>query len=140
MCDDAEKNGVFIIAPECLLDGRHQHHLLCVDDEKMLVLLIAQILATNGYQVTASISPLQALEIFERGHIELAVLDYHMPGMNGACLAAQLKSACSKVKVVLFTGALHIPEPDLSLVDAVVDKLDGMDALLATIHKLLATC
>jgi DNA-binding NarL/FixJ family response regulator len=75
----------------------------------------------------------------DRDNIELAVLDYQMPEMSGTCLAAQLKSARSKVKVVLFTGALQVPGSELSPVDAVVNKSDGVQVLVETVNRLFAT-
>jgi len=132
-----EKTSALVVEPDCKPAGKQQRHLLCVDDEKVLVLLTARVLETNGYQVTALSNPLEAVDLFNRENIELAVLDYEMPGMSGACLAAQLKSARSTLKVILFTGVLQVPEPDLSRVDAVVHKSDGVETLLATVHRLL---
>jgi two-component system, cell cycle sensor histidine kinase and response regulator CckA len=121
------------------LPGKYQHHLLCVDDEEPRLLLTARILESNGYRVTACANPLKATQIFEQENIELAVTDYHMPGMNGARLAAHLKNRCPEVKVVLFTGALQVPQPDPLLLDAVVPKSYGAETLLETVENLLAT-
>jgi CheY-like chemotaxis protein len=126
MPDTVEKSEANATEPGRTLAESRQHHLLCVDDEKALVLLTAEILAIHGYRVTALSNSLQAAEVFDRENIELAVLDYEMPQLSGICLAAQLKSARSKVKVVLFTGALQVPAVEPSLVDAVVHKSDGV--------------
>ena len=104
----------------------------------MLVLITARILEKNGYQVTASSNPVEAIDLLNRENIDLAILDYEMPEMSGACLAAQLKGARSQLKVVLFTGVLQVPERDLSLMDAVVHKSQGVEVLLATVERLLA--
>src|SRR4029077_9631306 len=106
---------------------------------KAVVLGTAVVLCIHGYRVTALSNPLQAAEVLDRENIELAVIDYQMPEMSGACLATQLKSARSKVKVVLFTGALQVPASELSSVDAVVNKSDGIQALVATVNRLFAT-
>src|SRR5262249_49464843 len=119
------------------LRAKYQHHVLCVDDEEPRLLLTARILQSNGYHVTACANPLKAAQIFEQENIELAVTDYHMPGMNGARLAAQLKNRCPEVKVVLFTGALQVPQPDPLLLDAVVRKSHGVETLLKTVENLL---
>jgi len=139
MPDTVEKYGALVPGPNCSLAESRQHHLLCVDDEEALVLVTAQILAIHGYRVTALSNPLQAAEVLDRENIELAVIDYQMPEMSGACLAAQLKSARSKVKVVLFTGALQVPASELSTVDAVVNKSDGVEVLVATVNGFFAT-
>lgn len=131
-------NRTLAVQPERKLTGRRPHRLLCVDDDKVFVLLTARVLETNGYQVTALSNPREAVDLFERQKIDLAVLDYEMPEVRGAGLAKQLKSSRAKVKIVLFTGVLPVPEPDLSVVDAVVHKSDGVETLLATIDMLLA--
>src|SRR4029077_19320832 len=120
MPNTVEKYRALVTGPNCALAESRQHHLLCVDDEKALVLLTAEILAIHGYRVTALSNPLQAAEVLDREKIELSVSASQMPEMSGACLATQLKSARSKVKVVLFTGALQVPASELSSVDAVV--------------------
>ena len=132
-----EKNGGLITDPEWRNDETHRYHLLCVDDEETVVLLTAKVLATKGYRVTALSNPIDAIELLHRKHIELAVLDYQMPEMNGARLAALIKGTRSTIKVILFTGAFQIPEPDLAIVDAVVEKSAGMEVLLATVDQLL---
>lgn len=137
MCGSPDKNGTLALQPECKPTAKHPHRLLCVDDEKALVLLTARVLETNGYHVTALSNPREAVDLSDRENIELAVLDYEMPGMNGAHLAAQLKRARSNVKVILFTGVVQIPEIDLALMDAVVRKSDGVEALLASVNRLL---
>jgi len=139
MTDVAARCGTLAPNPESTSAVRsHQHHLLCVDDEKVLVLLTAEILATQGYRVTALCNPLEAVEVCHRENIELAVLDYQMPEMTGTRLAARLKNTRSKVKVVLFTGELQVPASELSPVDAVVSKSDGVDVLVATVNSLFA--
>lgn len=138
MLSSLGKNRTFPVDPECNHALRPSHRLLCVDDEEILVLLTARVLENNGYQVTASSNPVEAIDLFTRENIDLAILDYEMPEMSGACLAAQLKGARSQLKVVLFTGVLQVPEPDLSLMDAVVHKSQGVEVLLATVERLLA--
>jgi DNA-binding NtrC family response regulator len=135
VADTLEKYRALVTGPNCALAESRQHHLLCVDDEKALVLLTAEILAIHGYRVTALSNPLQAAEVLNRENIELAVLDYQMPEISGTCLAAQLKSARSQMRVVLFTGALQVPASELSPVDAVVNKSDGVEVLVATVNR-----
>lgn len=133
------KNGTFSVQPDRKRTTKHPHRLLCVDDERALVLLTARVLETNGYHVIALSNPREAADLSDRENIDLAILDYEMPEMNGARLARQLKSSFTKVKIVLFTGVLQVPESDLSVVDAVVHKSDGVETLLTTVDKLLAT-
>lgn len=136
MLDTAQKSATSAKRPDHHLAEKPQPHLLCVDDEKGLVCLTAEILATQGYRVTALSDPFQAVEVFKREKIELVILDYQMPEMTGTRLAARLKIAHSKVKVVLFTGTVNVPTSELSPVDAVVMKSDGAEVLIATVNRL----
>lgn len=121
------------------MPAKYQPHVLCVDDDEPRLLLTARILETKGYQVTALADPLKAAELFEQENIDLTVTDYDMPEMSGARLAGQLKNRSPEAKVVLFTGALQVPQHDLSSVDAVVHKSQGVETLLETVEDLLAT-
>jgi CheY-like chemotaxis protein len=135
--DTAQKSRASSKPPDRWPTEGRQHHLLCVDDEKTLVSLTATILAGQGYRVTALTNPFQAMEVFKREKIELVILDYQMPGMSGTSLAAQLKTTHSKVKVVLFTGTPDVPRCELSPVDAIVSKSDGVEVLIATVNRFL---
>ncbi|HEY1527025.1 MAG TPA: response regulator [Candidatus Angelobacter sp.] len=119
--------------------SRRGWRVLCVDDAEPALALRALILETKGYAVTTSNSALQAAETFESGKFDLAVLDYEMPAMNGVQLAAQLKTACPDLKIILYTGASYVVRHGLPFIDAMVDKSDGVEELLAAIESFLPT-
>jgi CheY-like chemotaxis protein len=111
--------------------------VLCVDDAEPALTLRALILETKGYAVTTSNSALQVAETFESGKFDLAVLDYEMPAMNGCQLAARLKTACPELKIILYTGASYVARNNLPFIDAMVEKADGVEELLAAIEAFL---
>lgn len=111
--------------------------MLCVDDAEPALALRALILETKGYAVTASNNAVRVAETFESGKFDLAVLDYEMPTMNGGQLAARLKTACPELKIILYTGASDVGRQELSFVDAMIHKSDGIEELLAEIEILL---
>jgi CheY-like chemotaxis protein len=111
--------------------------VLCVDDAEPALALRARILETKGYAVTTSNNAVQVAETFESGKFDLAVLDYEMPTMNGGQLAAKLKTACPELKIILYTGASYVARQELSFVDAMIHKSDGIEELLAEIEILL---
>lgn len=111
--------------------------VLCVDDAEPALALRAHILKTKGYAVTTSNNAVQVAETFESGKFDLAVLDYDMPIMNGGQLAARLKTACPDLKIIFYTGRSCIARQELSFVDAMVHKSDGIEELLAKIEILL---
>jgi CheY-like chemotaxis protein len=111
--------------------------VLCVDDAEPALALRALILESKGYAVTTSTNALQVAETFESDKFDLAVLDYEMPAMNGCQLAARLKTACPELRIILYTGASYVTGHDLLFIDAMVEKADGVEELLATIQTVL---
>jgi CheY-like chemotaxis protein len=111
---------------------------LCVDDNELSVFVNATILRGEGYEVVACSDPLQAASIAESEDLDLAILDYEMPVMNGAELAGFCKAANPATKVILFSGCLTIPSRELALADLFVEKSHGVEALLDAIASLLS--
>jgi CheY-like chemotaxis protein len=116
----------------------HQYRVLCVDDNEVGVLVNATILRNEGYEVLACSDPLQAAAIAKSEKLDMAILDYQMPVMNGAELAAFCKTANPDMKVILYSGWLGIPTGELALADLFVQKTDGIQALLDGMQALLA--
>jgi CheY-like chemotaxis protein len=97
----------------------------------------ATILRNEGYEVLACSDPLQAVSIAESEDLDVAILDYEMPVMNGAQLAACCKAANPATKVIFFSGCLTIPRRELALADLFVEKSHGVELLLDAIASLL---
>ena len=58
-------------------------HILVADDDKNIRLLLKKVLERENYLVSTAVNGEQALEILDREHIDLAVLDIMMPRMDG---------------------------------------------------------
>ena len=110
--------------------------VLCVDDEADGLFLRAQILERFGYAVIASTHPMLALDIACDQTIDAALLDYHMPQMNGAELSANIRKKAPNVKIIMLSGCSDIPESDLAYVDSFVPKGEGMTQLLKVLTAL----
>jgi len=80
--------------------------ILLVDDEEALIDLGKEILETLGYQVTATTSSLDALEIFRtRPHaFDLVITDMTMPSLTGSELAREVTALRSDTPIILSTG------------------------------------
>ena len=120
-----------------LIGSGHQHRVLCVDDDELSLLLNAAILRSEGYDVVICSDPMRAALIAKSQELDLAIFDYEMPRMNGAQLAALCKAANPDIKIVLFSGSVTIPSRDALLADRLVQKSDGVEALLGAIECLL---
>lgn len=119
------------------IGSQHQYRVLCVDDDELSLLLNATILRSEGYEVVACSDPLRAASIAKSEELDLAIVDYQMPRMNGAELAAFCKMANPEIKVVIFSGSLTIPNSEVVLADRLVQKGDGVEVLLDTLERLL---
>jgi DNA-binding NtrC family response regulator len=113
--------------------------ILLVDDELEQLWLRAQVMQTLGFPVHTADNPSDAIfmmaeEAFER--VEIVVLDYNMPGINGCDLADMLKLMRPEVKIILYSGASDIPRSEMTSIDTFVSKADGMSALIAEVAEL----
>ncbi|MDY6950096.1 MAG: PAS domain S-box protein [Thermodesulfobacteriota bacterium] len=80
--------------------------ILFVDDEQPLVNLARQVLERLGYEVLATSSSLEALEVFRAGpdRFDLVITDMAMPLMAGDRLAKNLIEIRPDIPVILCTG------------------------------------
>lgn len=92
----------------------------------------------SGFSVINASGPREAISIINGNalrKIDVAVLAYHLPVMNGCILAEYLKDQYPELKIILYSSVLDIPEEEMSNIDAFVPKADGIRALLATIAE-----
>ena len=110
--------------------------VLLVDDDPVNVDTCSLALEMNGFAVVSVTSPYEAISIMNENSqrkIDVAILDFHMPLMNGCILADYLKARYPELKIVLYSGSLDIREQEMSSIDVFVPKGDGIAALLAKI-------
>lgn len=67
--------------------------ILVVDDEEANLRLLERLLQTSGYErITCTTSSADAVEIVERDHSDLVLLDLHMPGLSGYDVLKRIRS------------------------------------------------
>ena len=111
--------------------------VLCVDDEKIGLRVRKIMLESRGYQVlTASDGP-EGLKVFEDNEVDLVVLDYYMPGLNGADVASEMRRRRPGVPIVFLSAYFSLPPEALELADAFITKGDPPDVLIEKIQHLL---
>ena len=114
-----------------------RRRVLCVYDYAVTTHLLSLILQQQGYEVLTSSDPTMAIKVLKQGPVDLALLDYELPHMNGGELAAFVKHEDLATKVILFSGKSIIPHHHLAFVDRFVQKSEGVEALLEAIESLL---
>jgi len=81
-------------------------HVLCVDDDPAMVVMVDGLLRRAGYKVTTFEQPAAALARVQAdpGAFDIVVTDYNMPEMNGMELATAIKRAAPALPVIITSG------------------------------------
>ena len=111
--------------------------ILCIDDEVLGLEIRKVVLEREGYVVhTASDGP-TGIRIFRQQPIDAVVLDFAMPGMNGAAVAKALREIRPTLPILLLSAHLTLPDEVQTMVTLVANKGDGALSLLNNVHRLL---
>ncbi len=94
--------------------------ILVADDDASIRLLLRELLGKAGYAVTLVEDGVSAIKQIRKKPYDLAMLDVHMPGMNGLEVLQKLKDLGRRSKVIIMT-ADSTPE---TVVQAVRDQAD----------------
>ncbi len=83
-----------------------EERILFIDDEESIVKLGRLSLERLGYKVKATISPIEALEIFRSrpDEFDLVITDLTMPKMTGDKLVKEILSIRPNIPIILCTG------------------------------------
>lgn len=116
--------------------------ILVVDDEKAILKMFTRFLEQLGYNVTARVSSIEALEAFKRNPkgFDLVITDLTMPDMTGDRLAKEINKIRSDIPIILSTGyGNRISEKSTEAigVDALLMKPVLMSDLSVTIRQLI---
>lgn len=112
--------------------------LLYVDDNPQRLQALRARFELLHYQVLTANDGAEALKIFNRKRIDLAVLDYYMHGMGGDLVALEMKKLRPDVPIIIFSGTFTLPEMVIALVDGFVFTGDEPARLMDKIAELLA--
>lgn len=78
--------------------------VLIVDDDELFRASISDYYRQYDYRVLEGSSGEEALQIVQNGHVDVAIIDWMMPGINGLTLAATLRSLAPNLPIVMLTG------------------------------------
>jgi DNA-binding NtrC family response regulator len=84
--------------------SRDEPSILLVDDDIDICSNLADILGDLGYRVEVAYDGPSALEMIRRSRYEVAVLDYKMPGMNGATLTREIRRIRPETVLLMVTA------------------------------------
>ena len=111
--------------------------LLCVDDRATSLEVRKLILEREGYEVLTASDGVAGLELFAARAVDLVVLDYNMPGLNGAVVAERMRTLKPEVPVIMLSAYFEPPGDAAKLVDAYIAKGQNPRVLLEQISLLV---
>ncbi|HIS32039.1 MAG TPA: response regulator transcription factor [Candidatus Limivivens intestinipullorum] len=79
-------------------------HILVADDDKNTRRFLQAVLEEANYTVSTARDGIQALEILEREHIDLVVLDIMMPGMDGYEFTQTLRDVQNNIPILMLSA------------------------------------
>lgn len=108
--------------------------ILVVEDDRGARRLTEDVLLDAGYEPITASNGLEALDIMERKHIDLMVLDVMMPEMDGFELLQQLRCSGFDLPVLIVTAKQTLPDKKqglrLGADDYMVKPVDEEEMLL----------
>lgn len=111
--------------------------VLCVDDERIGLRVRKIMLESRGFNVLTASDGRQGLELFDGNKVDLVVLDYFMPDMNGGEVAAELRRRRPDLPIIFLSAYFSLPPEALELANAFITKGDPPDTLLEKIEQLV---
>jgi two-component system, OmpR family, response regulator len=79
------------------------HHILVVDDDGQIRMLVSKFLRANGYRVTSARDSVEMGEVLQNASPDLIVLDLMLPGKNGLEICRDLRRS-SDTPVIMLTA------------------------------------
>lgn len=88
--------------------------ILIVDDNPGIRLLLQDILANEGYQITAATTGKEAAECVKTKTFDAVILDYNLPIISGTEVLKQMNDANIHTPAIVITGIKEMVQTELS--------------------------
>ena len=107
--------------------------VLCVDDDPLILELLEDVLTACGVRAICTDDHRVALALLSEP-IDMVILDFHMPGMDGMTLAKKIRERKEKLPMIFYSGS-PLPMESLALASRVVHKGEGAMRLADVIFE-----
>jgi len=84
--------------------------LLLVDDDAHIRQLLSEIGSREGFEVLEAADGAAALEMLHRRHMDLVLLDLHMPRVNGLEVLRAVRASGTSSQIALMSGAASVED------------------------------
>jgi CheY-like chemotaxis protein len=113
--------------------------LLVVDDDPLIRELHAAVLRMDGYKVATAKDGVAALEVLAEERFDLVLTERHMPKFDGASIVLALRSAGSRIPMIMVSGSLaDTPLPPEIVREIAIPKLARTAEVLSAVARALS--
>ena len=115
-------------------------NILVVEDDAGTRKLLCALLKSDGYNVLSAQDGAEALEVLDKNHVDLLVIDVMMPRMDGYTLTEQLRGGGSTLPMLMLSakdGASDVRHGFVVGIDDYMKKPFDVEELLLRIRALL---
>ena len=86
--------------------------VLIVEDEALVLCLLAEALEEQGFHVLAAENGVEALETLQQRHVDVLFTDVNMPGLDGIELARRARALKPDLPVIYASGRMPFADND----------------------------
>ena len=107
------RRGLIALVPDNMradLPGQPRPLLLLVDDDPQVRQLLSEVGNREGFEVLEAADGAAAIEMLQRRHMDLVLLDLHMPRVNGLEVLRSVRSSGSSSQIALMSGAARVED------------------------------
>lgn len=115
-------------------------NILVVEDDAGTRKLLCALLKSDGYNALSAQDGAEALEVLDKNHVDLLVIDVMMPRMDGYTLTEQLRGGGSTLPMLMLSakdGAADVRHGFVVGIDDYMKKPFDVEELLLRIRALL---
>jgi CheY-like chemotaxis protein len=78
--------------------------VLAIDDNEVLQSTRKLVLEKEGFRVLTAETAREGLRVFQQEHVDVAVVDYHLPDMNGDEVCRLLRQRNARLPIIFASG------------------------------------
>lgn len=97
--------------------------VLVVDDEQIVLSLVEDTLTDEGYCITTTLQPSEAIKLAENQQFDFLLTDIRMPEMNGIELAREIRLISPTIGVIFMTGYANLDTAKQAIKEGAFDYI-----------------